>query len=77
MNADPWRCGTLPTRQTYGSVPWPVYKQSLHKGFKGCCLNLLMQAGGDTDTWDDEKSGSKIISQLCKEWHTNLEEDLI
>lgn len=44
---------------------------------KACRLNLLMQAGGDTDTWDDEKSGSKIISELCKEWHTNLEEDLI
>lgn len=36
-----------------------------------------MQPGGDTDMWDDEKAGSKIISELCKEWDTNLEEDLI
>ena len=36
-----------------------------------------MQAGGDTDMWDEEKAGSKIISELWKEWDTNLEDDLI
>lgn len=44
---------------------------------KACRLNLLMQAGGDTDMWDEEKAGSKIISELWKERDTNLEEDLI
>ena len=46
------------------------------KILKACRLNLLMQAGGDTDMRDDEKAGSKIISALRKEWDTNLEEDL-
>ena len=77
MNVDPWRCGTDRHGRSHGSVLQSCMSSHCVKIPKACRLNLLMQAGGDTDMWDEEKAGSKIISELWKEWDTNLEDDLI